>query len=463
MALGRRPKRRAQEFWTPTDRLPRSPGHPFYRKLNEILRGDEFDRYVEELCEPFYADGDKGRPSIPPGVYFRMLFVGYFEGIDSQRGIAWRCADSMSVREFLGLVTTDNSPHHSSLGVIRNRLSLEVHEQVFAYVLTMAEKRGLIKGKAIAVDSTLLEANAAMKSIVRRDTGEDWTAYVKRLAEESGMENPTDEDVRRFDGKRKKKVSNKEWVSSTDPSSEITKMKDGRTHLAYKCEHAIDLESELLLSIQIAKATQSDASMLVGSVREAQANLIAAGSSSVIEEVVADKGYHSTQALTECSEQGVRTYVPERKSTHRRKWKKRSKEERKAVTNNHRRVQGNRSKKMQRLRSEKVERSFAHTCDTGGARRTWLAGLIKIKKRYSIHAAGRNLGRIMFLLFGIGTPRGLQTPVSAVEALLQALHELNWRVRRALCLLGGIVASSSARARFCQDICVNPSAGEFAA
>jgi len=269
--------------------------------------------------------------------------------------------------------------------------------------------------------------------------------------------------VRRFDRKRKKKVPNKDWVSSTDPSSEITKMKDGRTHLAYKCEHTIDLESELLLSSRIAKATESDASMLAGSVLEAQANMIAAGSSSMIQEVVADKGYHSTQALTECTEMGGRTYVPEKESKTRRRWKGKPEEKRRAVINNRRRVRGNRSKKLQRLRSERVERSFAHTCETGGARRTWLRGLTKIRKRYSVHAAGRNLGRIMFLLFGIGTPRGLQTPVSAVDTLLRAVLELTCRICQALGVLNRIAPNSSSHFRAGRDPCVNMPGENFAA
>lgn len=432
MVLGRRPKKRSQDLWTPTDQLPRSPGHPFYRKLNEILLVAEFDRYVEDLCESYYATG-KGRPSIPPGVYFRMLFLGYFEGIDSQRGIAWRCADSMSVREFLGLAPTQKSPDHSSLTVIRKRLPVVVHEEVFAFVVRIAEERGLAKGKRIAVDSTMLEANAAMKSIVRRDTGENWKEYVKRLAQEAGIEDPSDEDARRFDkGRKDKKVSNKDWKSKTDPSSEIGKMKDGRTHLSYKAEHALDLDSELLLSARITRATESDANTLVPTVLDAQANLIAAGSDVFIEEVVADKGYHATETLTDCADHGIRTYIPERRSSRRRKWKRRPAEQRTAVINNRRRVRRAYSKKLQRMRSEKVERSFAHNCETGGSRRTWLRGLEDIAKRYVIHSAGRNLGRIMFLMFGIGTPRGLQLPISAASAGLRALADLSVHMIRSL-------------------------------
>src|SRR5690606_12965325 len=219
------------------------PKHVFYDKLNELLDEAGFDRFVEDLCEPFYAE--RGRDSIPPGRYFRMLFVGYFEELDSQRGIAWRCADSLSLRNFLFLEASQQSPDHSSLTRIRERLPLVVHEQVFAFVLEIARQKKLLRGTQVGVDSTTLEANAAMKSIVRRDSGEDWREYLLALAEAEGVEINNDEDLRRFDKHRKKqgqkKVSNAEWVSPIDEDSRIVKMKDGRTHLGYKAEHVVDL------------------------------------------------------------------------------------------------------------------------------------------------------------------------------------------------------------------------------
>lgn len=290
MAMGRRNRERQGELWIATQDVPQSTGHPFYQKLNRLLAEAEFDEYVESLCGPFYA-AHRGRPGIPPGVYFRMLLTGYFEGIDSQRGIAWRCADSLSLKSFLGYSLTEATPDHSSLTVIRQRLSVEVHEQVFTFVLKIAQVKKLLKGKAVAVDATLLEANAAMKSIVRRDTGEDWKEYLRRLMAEAGIDDPTDEELRRFDKKRKgKKVSNKEWVSSTDPEARIMKMKDGRTHLAYKSEHAIDLESGLLLAATIHHGDRADSESLIESLVTAQANLIGAGSEAEIRTVPADKG-----------------------------------------------------------------------------------------------------------------------------------------------------------------------------
>ena len=231
MALGRR-NGEQQDQWVSTCDLPQSPGHPFYVKLNGLLDEAGFDRFVEDLCRPYYAKR-LGRPGIPPGVYFRMLFIGYLEGLSSQRGIAWRCNDSRSLRSFLGYAVTEPTPDHSSLSVIRVRLPLEVHEAVFTFVLSIANLKKLLKGNTVAVDSTLIEADAAMKSIVRRDTGDDWKEYVRNLMAEEGIEDPTDEDIRKFDKKRKKKVSNKEWMSPNDPDARIAKMKDGRTHTAY--------------------------------------------------------------------------------------------------------------------------------------------------------------------------------------------------------------------------------------
>jgi len=294
MALGRRREEQQQEFWIATSDLPRSVGHVFYRKLNQLLSEAEFDPFIEQLCEPYYHE-KAGRPGIPPGIYFRMLLVGYFEGIGSQRGIAWRCADSLSIRDFLGVPLSEETPDHSSLTRIRDRLPVEIHLAAFQFVLEMADSRGLLKGKTVAVDATTLEANAAMKSIIRRDTGEDWKEYVTRLMRECGAiaenEEPTVEEIARFDRKREdKKVSNVEWVSATDPDSRITKMKDTRTHLAYKAEHALDLDSEMLLAAEVYHADESDPSTIGPTLCQAQDNLIAINSEAEIEEGVAASG-----------------------------------------------------------------------------------------------------------------------------------------------------------------------------
>ena len=428
MALGKRSDEQ-QEMWVATTSLPRSEGHVFYRKLNRMLTEAGFDRTVEAICEPYYHS-HLGRPSIPPGVYFRMLLVGYFEGIGSQRGIAWRCGDSLSLREFLGIPLTEETPDHSSLTRVRDRLPLEVHTAVFQWVLKLAAEKKLIQGKTVAVDSTTLEANAAMKSIVRRDTGEDWNEYLRRLLEErEGVENATDEELRRFDRKRKdKRVSNEEWMSPTDPDSCIGKMKDGRTHLMYKAEHVVDLKTEVVLAAPIYPGDVGDPDTMVDSVMEAQTNLSEAGIDVEIEEAAADKGYHATDTLELADWLHIRTYIPERKNKGKRNWHDVPEEKRRAVINNRRRIRGARSKRLQRLRSELVERSFAHVCDTGGARRSWLCGIEKVQKRYLIAAVARNLGLIMRKVFGIGTPRGLQAEGGLVSSVclawLHVYHDL---------------------------------------
>lgn len=435
MGLGRRKRERQEEFWVATESLPEAPRHAFYDTLNRLLEGGRFDDFAEELCEPYYA-GSVGRPSIPPGVYFRMLLVGYFEGIDSQRGIAWRCSDSLSLRRFLQVPLDASTPDHSSLTRVRDRLPLAVHEQVFAFVLSLAEQHKLLgkQGKTVAIDTTLLEANAAMRSIVRKESGEDWKAYLTRLMKEEGLieedDEPTDEELRKFDkGRKQKSVSNREWESDSDPESRIAKMKDGRTHLAYKAAHVVDLDSEFLLDACVVAADEADSSLLVSGVRAAEAALEAAGvDTPEIHEAVADKGFHKNETLADCAAEGVRTYIPEQQRSGRRSWTDKPEEYEAAYRGNRRRTQGSRGRSLQRLRSERVERSFAHTCETGGARRTWLRGREKINKRYRLVAAARNLGLMMLKLFGFGSPRSLcraqMRAFRAFSAAFKALQPL---------------------------------------
>ena len=313
MAMGRK-KRRQDALFIMATELPKPAGHPFYKQLNQLLAEAKFDEWIERRCQQYYSQEEKrGQPSIPPGVYFRMLLVGYFENLDSQRGIAWRCSDSLSLRAFLGIPLTEPTPDHSSLTRIRQRLPLGVHERVFLHVLQIAQDKKLLRGKTVAIDSTTLEANAAMRGIVRKDTGEDYKEYLKRLMAEQGIDNPTDEAIRRFDKGRKKKVSNQEWQSPADPDSRIAKMKDGTTHLAYKAEHVVDLGSEFVLAAGIYPADQADPATLVDSVLRAQVNLVLAGSEQAIEEAAGDKGYHKAETLADCEGAGVRTYIPEPK------------------------------------------------------------------------------------------------------------------------------------------------------
>lgn len=424
MAMGKR-KERQEALFVMADSLPKSAGHPFYVQLNRLLAEADFDRWIEQRCQLYYEHEEKrGRPSLAPGVYFRMLLVGYFEGIDSQRGIAWRCADSLSLREFLGIPLNQETPDHSTLTLTRRRLPPEVFDEVFQFVLSIAVEKKLLGGKTVGVDSTMLEANAAMKSIIRRDTGENWREYVTRLMREDGTigqdEEPSAEDVRRYDKKRKKTVSNDDWQAKYDADARIAPMKDGRTHLAYKAEHVVDLSSELVVAAEIRHADEADSQTLVDSVLKADENLQGAGHEGEINEVVADKGYHAAEQLELCQALGLRTYIPEPQQPHRRTWHDKPAEHQRAVYNNRRRVRRSKSRKLQRQRSERVERSFAHVCDTGGARRTWLCGLVDVTKRYLISAAAHNLGRILLKLFGVGKPRMLQKE-GALTSLLQLL------------------------------------------
>ena len=441
MVMGRRKSERQDALFVTARDLPKSPGHPFYRALNRLLAEAGFDRWVEDRCRPFYVDSPKGQPSLPPGVYFRMLFVGYYEGLGSQRGIAWRCADSASLREFLGLALDQASPDHSTLTNTRKRLPPEVFEEVFTFVLRLAHEKKLLKGKTVGVDSTTLEADAAMKSIVRRDTGEDWKTYVTGLMRAEGViaedEQPSDEEVRRFDkGRKNKAVSNADWVNPHDPDAQITKMKDGTTHLAYKAEHVVDLDSDLILAAEIRQATEHDSHTLTDSVMQAQQHLRSLDAEQLIEEIAADKGYHSADSLEQCRALHFRTYLPEPKRHADWTWTDKSPEHQRAVHGNRQRVRRRKGKRLQRRRSERCERTFAHVCDTGGMRRTWLKGLIDVTKRYVIAAAAHNLGRVLRTLFGVGKPRGLQgrggrsaADLTAGEWAPPHLHPPRWLAR----------------------------------
>jgi transposase len=443
MAMGRRKVERQEELFVATAELARSPGHPFYRKLNELLAEAGFDRWVENRCRRHYEEEEpRGQPSLPPGVYFRMLLVGYFEGIDSQRGIAWRCADSLALRQFLGIRLSEATPDHSTLSRTRKRLPLEVFDEVFQFVLRIAAAKLPLSGQTVGVDSTTLEASAAMKSIVRRDSGEDWKEYVARLMKEEGAvppdAEPTDEEVRRFDKQRKhKKVSNEDWESPTDPDARIAKLKDGRTHLAYKAEHVVDLASELVLAAEVYTADQTDHGTLVDSVMQAQQNLQESLGELAIEEVAADKGYHAAEQVELAAALALRTYIPEPERRHTSRWTDKPPELKTAVYANRRRTRRAKSKKLGRLRSERVERSFAHVCDSGGMRRSWLRGLAEVAKRYRLAVAAHNLAIVMRTLFKIGKPRALQglraLLISAqrfVLAIMRWLHPPQRRLDR---------------------------------
>jgi transposase len=421
MSLGRR-EAKQDELFIPTAKLAAGPGHPFYAKLNEVLAGAGFDGWVEGLCAPYYKEG--GRPGIPPGVYFRMLFVGYFEGLDSQRGIAWRCADSLALRTFLGIAITEATPVHASMTIIRQRLPESVFDKVFVFVLSLLKQKGLLRGKAVGIDATTLEANAAMRSIVRKDTGEDWKEYLRGLAQAEGIANPTEEDLRRLDrGRKGKKVSNEQWQSPSDPDSRIAKMKDGRTHLAYKAEHAVDLAGEAIVATTVTFADTSDPRSGPVTLSLAQANLVLAGSDTGIAEVVMDKGYHDNGLLVKLAGRGMRTYIPERRQKSRC-WTEKPEEYQWAFRANRRRVRGNKGRELNRWRSERCERTFAHVCETGGGRRAWVRGQANVSKVHTLKCAAYNLGLLLRKVWGCRKPRnadaGAWGPFFGFLALLTA-------------------------------------------
>lgn len=422
-------------MWLSYKEVAASPGHRFYEKLNALLAERGFDREVEALCAPHYAE-DNGRPSIPPGVYFRMLLIGYFEGIESERGIAWRCADSLSLRTFLGLLPSESSPDHSSLSRIRQRLPLALYGEVFRLVLGVVESKGLLKGKQAGVDSTYLRADASMRAIVRRDTGASYHEFLKGLAQAEGIAEPTAEDCRRLDQKRKgRTTSNKDWQSKTDADARIRKLKDGRTRLAYKPEHVVDLETGAIMAAEVHHADIADTASIAASLEAARANINAvvarvetesakddsddddappsasAGPSALGAddvEVVADKGYHKAQTLRELNDRGFRTYIPERKQKGHRRWTdKGGTPTSRAFHANRARVKRPKSKALHRKRGELLERTFAHICETGAHRRTRLRGIDNMRKRYVLQCAAANLGLVMRTLFGSGTPRAL--------------------------------------------------------
>jgi transposase len=441
MAMGRRKKRVRQErLWTPTAALPVGSSHPFYQRLNQILDEERFDEYVETICEDFYA-GQVGRPGLSPGIYFRLLMVGYFEGIDSERGIAWRASDSLSIRSFVRIALDESVPDHSTISRTRRLMDVETHQGVFQWVLRVLAEKKLLKGTTIGVDATTLEANAALRSIVRRDTGERYEEFLLRLARESGIETPTREQLAKLDRKRPKKGSNDDWTHPHDPDARITKMKDGRTHLAHKAEHAVDMETGAIVAVTLHGADVGDTATIPETVAEAGeritsvvadthgAEVVKHVSTDGPREVVTDKGYHSRALVSELTEWGLRTYCSE-PNRGRQRWRGQQREQQ-AVYANRRRIRGERGLRLLRQRGEKLERWNQHLYDRGGMRRLHLRGRENILKRLVVHSGAANLGLLMRTLFGKGTPRGLAGALPAIISVACASIRL-WSVTAAL-------------------------------
>lgn len=400
--MGRRKKREKQELlWVSAAEIVTPSGHAYYERVNTVLNAEKFDERVEALCRRYYGSSS-GRPSITPGTYFRMLLIGYFEGITSERGIAWRAADSLSLRRFLGYDLTENTPDHSTVSRTRRLYSVETHRAVMQWMLKVLRKHGLAQGQSVCIDGTMLEANAAMKTLVRRDSGVGYEEYLRQLAEAEGIEQPTKEQAARLDRKRKKKASNDDWTSPSDPSARITRMKDGRTKLAHKAEHAVDLNDGAVLAVTVQPADRGDTASYIETLEAAQRQAVQAHPAG-IEEVVMDKGYHSSAVLLDLNARKIRSYVPE-PERGRRKWVGKGREQA-CVYANRRRVRARRSKRLQKLRGELCERSFAHLYETGGMRRLHVRGSDNVLKRVLVQAAAFNLGLLLRKLGGGGKPR----------------------------------------------------------
>jgi transposase len=425
MSMGRRHTQQ-ESLWVASGDLPRSPGHPFYVRLNRVLDDAGFDRCVERLCERFYAPV-MGRPGLTPGRYFRLLLVGYFEGLDSERAIAWRAADSLAIRSFLGLSVDEPGPDHSTISRTRRLIDVETHREVFTWVQARLHDAGLFTGKTVAIDATTLEANAAMRSIVRRDTGETYAQFLTRLAEASGVKTPTREALARFAKrlKGKTKTSNTEWTSPSDADAKVAKMKDGRTHLAHKAEHVVDVTSGAIVAVTVQGADLGDTTSLIETLITAAEQVERVTDGTVnLGEAVADKGYYSKQTMADLAAVGVRSYIAE-PAYPSRTWTRLPEAQRPTYANR-RRIKGRRGKRLLRRRGEVAERSFAHVYGTGGMRRTHLRGHGNILKRLLIHCGGFNLAVLMRVLTGRGTPRGFQGRRRPICAPLVTLWTLVW-------------------------------------
>jgi len=465
MAMGTR-REHQEELWIPSCTLARPASHPFYGRLNQLLAKHDFDRFAEGKCQRFYAE-IMGRPGLPPGTYFRLLLAGYFEGIDSERGICWRVGDSLSLREFVGIPLSEGAPDHTTLSRTRRLIDLETHQEIFAWVLGLLADAGLVRGRRIGIDATTLEANAALRSIVRRDNGQNYEDFLKALAQQSGIATPTREDLARVDRKRKKKGSNEEWMNPHDPDARITKMKDGSTHLAHKAEHAVDMETGAVIAVTLQEAdagdtttikeTLAEAGTAVAELIEREAEIRPTEPPQVhldgVEEVVADKGYHSGPVLQEMKAAGVRTYIPEKKQVGKRHWVGKE-EERDVVYANRQRLQRPKGKRLLRKRGELIERTFAHCYETGGMRRTHLRKHNNILKRLLIHVAGMNLGLLLRNQYGIGTPRGLQELSVTLHFVVVLIAKVSTLARTEF-LVAGVTADHFITPLYHPHLCVN--------
>ena len=417
-----------RDLFIASSQLVRPATTPFYAKLDQTLSSFDFAAQARSLCAPAYSDTGRGRPGIDPGVYFKMLMIGFFEDIASERGMAERCSDSISIRAFLGYDLTETTPDHSSLSIIRQRLGPAIYDQVFILVLSALDKHGLLKGKNVGIDASVIEANAALKTLINRNTEEAYWEYVQRLASENGIDPQNAEAVRQFDRKRPKKMSNEEWVNPHDPDAKIGQTKAGATDMIYKPEHTVDLDTGAILQAEVRLGHEADPQDLALHVLQAQVNINHAqdrpADALTIESVTADKGYHAVTELQQLQHESIRTVISD--PVKKRKLEKLSPAEARAVRSARRSVRSESGKQLLRKRGMHLERSFAHLLDAGGARRTTLRGLENLNKRFKLSAAIYNLSQLMRKLWGVGTPKQWAAGVKTLGWILYRWFATGW-------------------------------------
>jgi hypothetical protein len=400
-----------QELWIVAGELPPATPDQFYRRIDRTLARIGFAQDVWTICEPAYADPSRGgRPGIDPVVYLKMLMVGFFENLPSERAIASRCADSLSIRGFLHYSLTEATPDHSSLSIIRQRLSTEQLGAIHGVLLRALHEHGLLRGRKLGIDSSVIEANASLRALEQRNTAESYWDYVRKLAAEAGVD-PTDpKAVRRFDKQREgRKTSNQDWQNPHDPAAKVGRTKHGATDMLYKPEHVVDLESGAIVQVEVRAGDAGDndarlAERVMSAVDTLSAVLPEMPLEKLGEELCGDEGYFALGPIGELQACGVRTVISDPQA-QRRNRAKASPEQRTVLRRAQRATTSASGKALLRKRGEHLERSFCHVLDHGGLRRTTLRGTENLQKRYVVGALTYNLSLLLRTLCGLGTPK----------------------------------------------------------
>lgn len=417
-----------QEFWIETRRLPQATASTFYRKLDETLDAIGFTAGVREICLPAYADAARGgRPGIDPAVYFKMLMIGFFENLPSERAIASRCADSLSLRAFLGYGLEEATPDHSSLSVIRSRLGTAIYQAALELVLRGLFEHGLLKGRHLGIDSSVIEANASLRELVHRNTEEHYWEYVKRLAAEAGIDPDDTKAVRRFDKKREgRTTSNKEWVNPHDPDAKVGVTKHGACDMVYKPEHVTDLESGAIIAAAVRCGDEGDTTDLAARVLFAGETLARVcddpKQAKVLSSLTADEGYFAVEEVGCLQAERVRVVIGDPHAAKRKAAAKQDGIVRGVLAKARRAVKSKSGKALLRKRGEHLERSFCHVLDHGNLRRATLRGRENLTKRQLGGVLAYNLSLLMRRLTGHGTPKQwLAAAGAAVMAVLNLI------------------------------------------